>query len=406
MPQWIVIFNVIATCLWSFQIVFAFLLFRQTKRWRKRTLDHTPKLSVVIPSYNETNSTIQKVVDSVIMQQKVEVEVFVVDDGSDFPLQIQEHSKIKLLRSNTNQGKRAAQIYAIRQASYDWIVTVDSDTILQPNALYRLYQSAIENKWDAVTGHVKLLNDKRNLLTRMITCLYWYGFCQERASQGFFGQVTCCSGALSLWRKETILATADLYLNQQFMGKNCVAGDDRYLTCLFALHRKRVGCSIQSVAYTISPSTLGTFAKQQLRWARSNTPALVFALKNFSTISPLFIAFMLAVVFRYSYFAVLYVCVILAIGIGFYWAPVHILLTILVVSGLKATNAFVYTRDWKMFYLMPLSLLSFCLFSPIIIYGALTPSATGWLTRVPQKRIWSEKSQNLENPLTFVEEVV
>lgn len=375
------IFNVIATCLWSFQIVFAFLFSYKTRLWRKQAIDYVPQLSVIVPTYNETNHTIQKVVDSIVIQQKVEVEVFVIDDGSVHPVQIQKHSKLTLLRLVHNQGKRAAQLFAIQRAHYDWVVTVDSDTILQPNALYELYRSAVMNEWDAATGHVKLLNEKCNLLTRMIACLYWYGFCQERASQSYFGHVTCCSGALSLWKKDTMLKTADLYLNQQFMGKKCIAGDDRYMTCLFALRKKKIGCAVKSMAYTISPSVFNDFVKQQLRWTRSNTPALIFVLRNWRKISPLFIGFMLAVVFRYSYFAVLYVCTIMALIFGYYTAPLVILLIILAVSGLKAINAFLYTGEWEMFYLMPLSLLSFFLFSPIVIYGVFTPLATGWLTR-------------------------
>ena len=165
------------------------------------------------------------------------------------------------------------------------------------------------------------------------------------------------------------------------MGKECIAGDDRYLTCLFALHRKKIGCAVNSLAYTISPSTLGDFVKQQLRWTRSNTPAFIFILRNWYKVSPLFMSFVFGVVFRYVYFVVLYICMILALFFGYYMVSLYILLSILVVSGLKSTNAFFYTRDWKMFYLMPLAILSFFVLSPVAVYGAFTPSATGWLTR-------------------------
>jgi len=324
---------------------------------------------------------IQKVVDSVVIQQGVEVEIFVVDDGSRIPVQVQKHSKVQLLRLDQNYGKRFAQIHAIHQASHDWIATVDSDTILDPHALYELHQAAVGNGWKSATGHVKLLNEKTNILTRMISCLYWYGFCQERACQSYFDSVTCCSGALSIWSKQTILESADLYLNQKFMGRDCVAGDDRYLTCIFALKGEKIGFALKSLAYTISPSTLTGFVRQQLRWTRSNIPALLFALKNAGLISSTFITFMLAVVFRYSYFAILYICVLWLLLVGNVVAPLMILFIILLVSGIKAANAFLYCREWKMFYLMPLSVLSFFVLSPVVIYGIMTPSAMGWLTR-------------------------
>lgn len=381
MFQGIIIFNIIATCFWAFQIVFAFLFFHKTKSWRKKTIKHIPKLSVIVPAYNETNYIVQKVVNSIAIQQNVEVEIFLIDDGSVCPVQVQSHPKLTFLRLEKNQGKRAAQIHAIQQASHDWIVTVDSDTVLEPDALYELYKAAVANKWDAVSGHVKLLNEKENLLTRMTACLYWYGFCQERASQGYFGQVTCCSGALALWKKDTILETANLYLNQQYRGKKCVAGDDRYLTCLFAINKKKIGCAMKAVAYTVSPSSFGGFLRQQLRWTRSNTPAYMFTLWNWRKISLLFNLFMFGVFFRYAYFSLLYAFSILTLTFGFYAAPLYILLTILVVSSLKATNAFFYTREWKMFYLMPLAILSFFMLSPVVLYGVFTPSHTDWMTR-------------------------
>lgn len=381
MPGWILFLNIIATCLWVFQIIFGFLTYRKTIHLRNIDLGHVPHLTVVIPAFNEKDTTVQKVVDSVVIQQNVEVEIFVVDDGSCQPVKVQDHSKVTVLRLGKNQGKRAAQIYGVNQANYDWIVTVDSDTILKPNALYELYKAAFVNKWDSVTGNVRLLNEEENVLTRMISCLYWYSFNQERASQSYFGRVTCLSGALSLWRKDTFLVSRAAYVSQTFMKRECIAGDDRYLTCLFAEQGKQSGCSLDAIAYTISPATVRGFIKQQLRWARSQTPALFFVLGKWKKISWVFVLFMLAASFRYTYFCIIFTCVIISICLNFWSVLLSLLLFILLVSSIKAMNAFFYTRNWRMFYLVPLSLLSFFVFSPVIIYGSLTPTSTGWLTR-------------------------
>lgn len=381
MPSWIEFFNVIAFCLWMFQLVFAFLFIQRTKRLNKKTIEHTPFLSVVIPIFNEANEIVQRVIDSATAQRGVEIEIFVIDDGSENPIQIQSHPKVQFIRLDKNMGKRHAQIHAVHQSSCDWIVTVDSDTFLHPDAISELYKSAILNKCDCVTGNIKLLNEKQNLLTRMVSCLYWYGFSQERASQSYFKEVTCCSGALSLFKKDTFLKSADLYLNQKFLGNKCIAGDDRFLTCLFALNGKHSVCSLNAIAYTISPPDFMGFLRQQLRWSRSYTPAFIFTIKESLNISRAFMLFMLAVAFRYSYFAALYILFIACIASGNFIAPLYILLTILLVSGIKAFNAFLYTRKLSMFYLMPLSILALFVLSPVVIYGIFTPTSTGWLTR-------------------------
>lgn len=383
MSAWLVVFNVVATCVWIFQILFAFLAFRKRNNGKSNSI---PKLSVIIPAYNESNETVQMVIDSVLAQQNVDLEIFVVDDGSAVPILAKSNPKVSLLRLPTNCGKRAAQIHAIKYVSNDWVVTVDSDTILEHDALIELYLAVLVNRWDAATGHVKLWNEKDNPLTRMIACLYWYGFCQERAAQSYFNNVGCCSGALSIWRKEVIQKISEPYLNQTFCGRNCVAGDDRFLTCLFAWEKKKIGYAAKSIAYTVSPATVPDFVKQQLRWTRSHTPAFIFVLKNIHRISPRFTLFMSLVVFRYSYFAILFLCMSVATLSGNFVVPFLIVLIIVAISGLKATNAFLYTRNWRMLYLVPLSLFSFFILSPIMVYGALTPLSTGWLTRTSKKK--------------------
>lgn len=381
MPFIIIICNLIACSLWLFQIIFAFLYHLRTDIRSRDEIDHVPNLSVVVPAYNETDHTIQKVVDSILLQRNVNVEVFVVDDGSINPLSIEKHSKVVSLRLPENKGKRYAQICAMNRARYEWIVTVDSDTILKPNALFELYKTAILHNLDAATGTVLLHNGNQNLLTRMTACLYWYGFFQERAAQSYFGQVTCCAGALSVYRKKILLDNAETYLNQTFLGSECRAGDDRFLTCLFAINGKRIGCSPFAHAYTISPANTCDFLKQQIRWSRSHTPALFFILGNFRKCSKLFIFFMLRITFRYGYFMLLYAFIISQFICANYLMLFLVLLSVLVISGIKALIAWGYTRNLRFVGLLPFSIITFFLITPLVIYGALTPTKTAWLTR-------------------------
>ncbi len=378
MPEWMIAFNILAACLWSFQLVFAFLYFRQ----RNSCLTiKRPSLSVVIPAFNETPDAIQRVVDSVVAQQHVNVEIYVIDDGSQVPIQLDSHPDVSLLRLPQNVGKRHAQIRGIRQAKYDWIVTVDSDTVLEPNALFCLYKEAVRNNFDAVTGTVYLSNARQNFLTKIVACLYWYGFAQERAYQAYFGAVNCCSGALALYRKSTFLKVADDYLTQTFLGKQIVAGDDRHITSLFAKQQKKIGYCFSAKAYTFSPSELRPFCRQQLRWSRSFVPCFFFVFKQPWNFSLTFILCLTGTVFRYAYSSVLYFSMIRFFIYQQALVVLVILGTISVISTIKALIGWLYTRELKFINMLPLGMFCLLFLTPLYLYGMFTSTATGWSTR-------------------------
>ena len=382
MPSWMIYFNLIASSFWAIQFTFALLWHKKHKKHSKQVINETPFLSVVIPVYNESNNKIQNVVNSTLNQKDVKTEIFVVDDGSDTPLSIQSNPQVHLIHLPVNKGKRFAQIEAIKKAKSDWIVTIDSDTTVEPDALSKLYKGMIAAKADAMTGTIVLQNEKQNVLTKMTACLYWYGFSQERGSHGYVNQVNCCSGALSIYRKETILEHADEYLEQEFLGTEVEAGDDRFLTTLFACNGKKIGYAIDAIGHTHSPAKLGEFCRQQLRWARSYPPCFFYILRRWKQFSPWFLFFAARMAFRYSYFAVLYgaLLVHLVLYQDYMIMPV-ILGTVLAVSLVKAVVAWGYTREWKFLWMLPLSMFSFFVLTPIVVYGAFTPIERGWLTR-------------------------
>ena len=73
-------------------------------------------LSVIIPAYNEF-----KVAEAIKEFELYNIEVIVVDDGSDIPI------KEATVRHEKNMGYGSALKTGIRHATRDWIITMDGD---------------------------------------------------------------------------------------------------------------------------------------------------------------------------------------------------------------------------------------------------------------------------------------
>jgi len=71
---------------------------------------------------------------------------------------------------------------------------MDSDTVLAPDAVRQAAACFADDRVGAVSGSVGVLNAPTNLLTRLIHHRYRLRFRVERAAQGFFTSLLCCSG--------------------------------------------------------------------------------------------------------------------------------------------------------------------------------------------------------------------
>lgn len=97
-----------------------------------------PIFSIVIPLYNKA-PYVCKTVDSILNQTFCDYEVVIVDDGStdDSAQIIEKHyvlDKVRVVRK-TNGGPSSARNVGVREAKGSWIIFLDADDVLLPNAL-------------------------------------------------------------------------------------------------------------------------------------------------------------------------------------------------------------------------------------------------------------------------------
>jgi hypothetical protein len=100
--------------------------------------DDRPFFSIITAMWNRAN-TIGRCIESCLCQSFGSFEHIIVDDGSsdDSTSVVQSYTdpRVKLVRRPTNGGPGAARNSGIRQARGVWVLTLDSDDALLPEAL-------------------------------------------------------------------------------------------------------------------------------------------------------------------------------------------------------------------------------------------------------------------------------
>jgi hyaluronan synthase len=239
--------------------------------------DYLPSVDVVIAAYHEDPEGLAACFESLVEQDYAgTMAVYVVDDCSPNRAELapiyERFGALpgwRVLWPEWNRGKRHAQDTAFRECRGEIMVTIDSDTIVAPDGVRNLVAAFADARVGAVTGDVGVTNWRKNLLTRLIGMRYWVAFNQERAAQGWFRTVLCCSGPLAAYRRSVLDRIWSDYIRQTFRGVSCTYGDDRHLTNLILSAGSDTLFVPGAKAITNAPESIRGYLKQQLRWNKS-----------------------------------------------------------------------------------------------------------------------------------------
>ena len=120
-------------------------------------------LSIVVPVYNEEGNVeeLHREIFDVCMKNVYDFEIIFVDDGSsDKTVEICKRLKpLKLICMRKNFGQTAAMDAGIKEAKYDYIVTMDGDRQNDPSDIPNMIKYLEENKLDVVSGWRKNRKD-------------------------------------------------------------------------------------------------------------------------------------------------------------------------------------------------------------------------------------------------------
>jgi hyaluronan synthase len=239
--------------------------------------DEAPMLTVVIPAYNE-GAMVEQSIESVAHSHypRERLEILVIDDGSTddtwhyIERAAQRHpGLVSAHRLERNQGKRAALAAGFRRARGTVLVTIDSDSVIEPGTLAAMAGPFRDPKVGAVAGKVAAFNRDRGWLPRMLHVRYILSFDFQRSVQSTYGTVYCCPGALAAYRAQIVHKVLDTWLNQRFLGARCTFGEDRALTNAILAEGYDSVYQGSAVVHTLVPETYSKLCKMYLRWDRS-----------------------------------------------------------------------------------------------------------------------------------------
>lgn len=351
-----------------------------------------PSVTVVVPVYNE-GAMVSRCLISIAEADypRGRLEIIAVDDGStdDTWRHLERTARrypelIRTVRFPRNRGKKEALAAGFRAAHGEVLVTVDSDSVIAPDALRHLVAPLVHDpRVGAVAGFVKVLNRHRSLMGKM-QGVRFVNLDFLRASQSVYKTVICTPGSLSAYRREAVLPILEAWLNQTFLGAPCHHSEDRALTN-FILRQGYFTCYQRTaVVHTLVPETYAGVCRMYLRWERGNVREsavlATFLFRRFRQgAAPARLEFVLTQLegpLTTFFFGVFLFSVAAYPAILF-----KVLLAVGMMSVLNLSYYLWLERDWEVIYGIIYSYYAFFLLQWIYPYAFVTVRDRRWLTR-------------------------
>ncbi|UII28333.1 glycosyltransferase family 2 protein [Fulvivirga maritima] len=275
-------------------LLYILVLYLKYKPIKSVSDDLLPTTTVIVPAYNEGElvwQTLKSLANSDFPKEKLQL--IAIDDGSqDDTWEWMQKAKAELgdrvaiYQQPQNKGKRHALYRGFHLAKGEVFVTVDSDSVVREDTLRNMVSPFVVNKeCGAVAGNVRVLNNKKALIPRMLNVSFTFSFEFVRSAQSRLGSVLCTPGALAAYRGKAVMTCLNDWINQKFMGQPSDIGEDRAMTNMILKQGFKVFFQRDAYVYTNTPERYQNLYKMFIRWERSNVRENImmskFAFTNF-----------------------------------------------------------------------------------------------------------------------------
>ncbi|MFZ5450161.1 MAG: glycosyltransferase family 2 protein [Thermodesulfobacteriota bacterium] len=237
-----------------------------------------PFLTVIIPAYNE-GAMVEKAIASVAASDYPadRLEIICIDDGSEddtwsFIKRAQGRYPhlVRPFRFPANRGKKEGLYAGFTQGRGEVFVTIDSDSLIAPDALRHLVSPLIhDHRIGAVAGNVKVYNRHQSFIGKM-QGVRFVNLDYLRASQSLYRMVICTPGSLSAYRRSALTPQLEAWRRQTFLGAPCHHSEDRALTNFILRAGHYTYYQRTALVYTLVPETYRGVCRMYLRWERGN----------------------------------------------------------------------------------------------------------------------------------------
>ena len=249
-----------------------------TSRYRPPSLDpptgpwqpgRWPAVTVIVAAQNEEDAIAPTLERLGELSYPGPLRVVLADNGSTDRTAERAHAVALRLGLHYHRvfqatpGKHRALNSALTTVTTPLVVTVDADTTLHREALFRLVARVTSRPQDqhvcACAGGLAVGNGQSNFLTRMQGWDYRLGINGVKRMQAAYNTALVAQGAFSAYWTDDIRAVG---------GWPDAIGEDIVLTWTLMLSRGIVQYEPTALAFTNVPERLRHFTRQRSRWAR------------------------------------------------------------------------------------------------------------------------------------------
>lgn len=256
---------------WLIQVLFGL-------RYRTKALSNSQSISVsvVIPVYGETPDHFRRVLEALAVNIPQEI-IAVIDHEEACCIAVFEAFQRRVpdiftvLSVTDISGKRPALKRGTEQATGEIVALVDADTVWAPDFLVHAVAPFEDPEIQGVTTRQKVWNP-RNISERLqeVFWSHWYTV-EMRFLSGTGFAVSCLSGRTALYRRKALTPQIlSGMVNEHFLGRQVVSGDDKFLTEAVQKCGGKTFYQASAVVYARASSGPLTPMKQRLRWSRNS----------------------------------------------------------------------------------------------------------------------------------------
>ncbi|MPT26947.1 MAG: poly-beta-1,6 N-acetyl-D-glucosamine synthase [Achromobacter sp.] len=237
-----------------------------------------PLVSILVPCYNEADNG-EETLLAALNQRYPHVEVIAINDGSSdgtgpmLDRLAADHPRLRVVHLAQNQGKAMALRMGALAARSEYLVCIDGDAVLDPDAAAYLVAPLIDNpRVGAVTGNPRI-RTRSTLIGHVQVGEFSSIIGLIKRTQRVYGQVFTVSGVVAAFRRAALDRVGYWSLD--------MITEDIDITWKLQMKQWQVFYEPRALCWILMPETLRGLWKQRSRWAQGG--AEVF-LKNLTAI--------------------------------------------------------------------------------------------------------------------------
>lgn len=231
--------------------------------------DYKPKVSVIIPAYNEEVGLLGTI-KSVLKSDYKNLEVIIVNDGSTdsshkIMLNFLKKYKNATLPKNKpklkyfykkNEGKGKALNYGIQKSAGEIIITIDADCAITPTTIKNFVKPFADKTVSAVVGNVKIGN--KDTVVGLVQFLEFLNSFYAKNAESVLGTIYIIGGAAAAFRRK-VFKHVGLYNHTNIT-------EDIDISVRIRDAGLKVVYAEKAIVYTEGAINVNGLAKQRLRW--------------------------------------------------------------------------------------------------------------------------------------------